>query len=236
MARASHLLKLYELLHNSRQRAAREDWARRLRQLMHWPHRDHISRVGGTGKQRMLILREKSGINSARFSHVFLSELLRAAIVASVSGNGPLLSRCHIRSCMKAAFAKGIANTNRFETLSIPTIVTAKALKQLRSDPNARPGNLVKQAIQEQLHRDFTFHNKENIVKATEMLGIDRFFDKVAAQLGGPSTATDVIDTLEAIGRRRNQIVHDADLVRKARNRNITLRDIKYNETNNRVL
>jgi hypothetical protein len=40
---------------------------------------------------------------------------------------------------------------------------------------------------------------------------------------------------LNKIAKRRNQIVHEADLVRKIKGKKITLREIKYSDTKNDI-
>ena len=85
MGRADHLLCLYDVLHNSRSRAIRTDWAARFLDLMHWPTGEAIVRVDGKDKQSLLILRPSLGLDHTNFTHDYLSELLRSAEVATVS-------------------------------------------------------------------------------------------------------------------------------------------------------
>ena len=83
MQRVDRLLGLYHLLRNTRERGIRADWARKFKTLMHWAQGDAIDRVDGTGA--VLILRHTSGFTADEFKHDELSELLRAALAASVS-------------------------------------------------------------------------------------------------------------------------------------------------------
>ena len=59
------------------------------------------------------------------------------------------------------------------------------------------------------------------------MLGVGDFWAKVAAQIPGDQTPKGVIDKLREIAERRNQIVHEADLIRRTKAKEITLRDLK---------
>ena len=83
--RAEHLLKLAELLTNTRERKMRKDWAKEFKKFMYWKQNERIDRVDGTGA--MLILRESANVTSKTFNEEYTSELLRAAhttIVASL--------------------------------------------------------------------------------------------------------------------------------------------------------
>ena len=82
--RANHFLKLYELLRDTRVRGVRQDWAKKFNSLMQWPQQEKIVRVDGKQKRSILILREELQIDRDQFAHDYLSELLRAAIVAAV--------------------------------------------------------------------------------------------------------------------------------------------------------
>lgn len=52
---------------------------------MHWPESEQICRVDGLDSNSILIFRESVGIDNEHFSHDYVSELLRAALVAAVS-------------------------------------------------------------------------------------------------------------------------------------------------------
>ncbi len=82
--RARHLLRLYELLYDQRERRVRRDWSSRFLELMRWPQNERITRIDGEGS--MLILREEVGLDNQHFKDDYLSELLRASLVAAVSG------------------------------------------------------------------------------------------------------------------------------------------------------
>jgi hypothetical protein len=110
--------------------------------------------------------------------------------------------------------------------LSIPAVTTRKALERLRKNASARPGNIVKAAIQQQLHRDYTFQGSDGLESAAKMLGIKDFWTKVREQITGYDHNAALIQALNDIVVRRNQIVHEADLVRKTRSAVDTVREI----------
>lgn len=114
-------------------------------------------------------------------------------------------------------------------------MTTKKALEKLRSDHRARPGSLVKQAIQEQLHREFTFQKPDSITIGAKMLGVTDLWAKVAAKMPGKPAKGDVINKLRKIADRRNQIVHEADVIRQTKARKHTSRDMTEKEARNFV-
>ncbi len=229
--RASHLIRLYELICDTRQRGVRADWAAAFKDVMHWPDGEAIVRVDGRDGQSILVFREEAGIDRNHFAHDYLSELLRSAVVASVSALDRLLHDLVVKYSWKLLTRKEKDIPKGLKNLTLTALDARKALEHLRKDSKARPGNLVKKAIQEKLHRDFTFQTPDSVLQAAKMLGIDDFWEKVAAQMQGRPVKQDVIEKLKEITLRRNQIVHEADLVRTNRQqpslRSLTLDDAK---------
>lgn len=227
--RASHLIRLYELICDTRQRGVRADWASAFKNVMHWPAGEAVVRVDGKDGLSLLVFREAAGIDRNHFAHDYLSELLRSAVVASVSALDRLLHDYVVKFSWSLLTRKEEDIPKGLKNLPITALDARKALEQLRKDTKARPGNLVKSAIQEKLHRDFTFQTPDSVLQAAKMLGIDDFWEKVAANMQGGPAKQDVIDKLRIITQRRNQIVHEADLVRTNRQQP-TLRGITFLE------
>ena len=75
MKRVDHLLRLYDLLHNTRTYKARSDWCAKFNDLMHWSKKETIVRVDGKDGHSILILRQVLGIDHTQFTHDYLSEL-----------------------------------------------------------------------------------------------------------------------------------------------------------------
>ena len=110
--------------------------------------------------------------------------------------------------------------------IRLPVLATKRALERLRGDTTSRPGGLVKQALQDQLHKEFTFQNPENVQLAARMLGVDDFWRQIAKEMPGHPKPGELTDELRQIVRRRNQIVHEADLIRKTKGKGLTTRTI----------
>lgn len=224
--RGEHLLALYNLLRNRRTRAIREDWATKLRRLMHWSQSETINRIDG--KRCMIILREGSVVGLDSFSHEHLSELLRSAVVAAVSAMDRYFHDSVVERSWTLLSKKEENIPNRLKKLELPILQTKRALDRLKKSPTSRPGTIVKKAVQDKLHNEFTFQNPSRVEEAVQMLGVTNFWGQVGGNLPGTPEKQVIMNRLLKIARRRNQIVHEADLIRKTRDRKMTLRDITH--------
>lgn len=230
MARADHLMQLYDILRDSRARGIRSDWAKSFKAFMGWPAGEVIERVDGKDWNSMLILREAVGVDRSKFTHDYLSELLRAAIVAAVSALDRYVHDAVLQHCWSLLSRAEKDVPKELRNLAVPVLTTKRALEKQRAEPTSRPGHLVKAAIQEQLHKEHTFQKPDDISKAARMLGVTDFWGKVATEMPGPPQKAEVIEQLRQIANRRNLIVHEADLVRKTKAKQVTLRDIGRKE------
>ena len=113
-----------------------------------------------------------------------------------------------------------------FVNCQFSVLEAKKATEKARTDGKSRPGHILKKAIQQHLHQEYTFQKPDDIAKAAQMLGIADFWAKVSQEISGNPTKSDIIQKLRDISRRRNQIVHEADLVLKTKARKISLREI----------
>jgi hypothetical protein len=224
--RGEHLLRLYELLHDTRQRKVRSDWAGRFKEIMHWPSNEEIVRVDGKKGNSILILRESLEIDRKHFSHEYLSELLRGVVVTAVSAFDRYIHDLIVQRCWSLISRAEENIPADLAKLRLPLLATRKALAKLRSDPKSRPGLLIKAAVQEMLHRDYTFQKPDLVEQAMRMLGITDFWSKIAKEMPGTPSPGQVKDRLRQVVDRRNQIVHEADVVRKTRAKQVIIRPI----------
>ncbi len=226
MVRAEHLLTLYHTLKNTRKRDMRSDWSKNFKRFMGWGLTEKISRVDGKGA--LLILKESSKIDHRQFDHEYLSELLRASVVATISALDRYFHDSVVAPSHRLLRRKDSDVPKALKKLQIPISETMKAVNKMRTSSNSRPGNLIKAAIQEKLHRDYTFQNPNDVQKAVAMLGVKKFWPKVSKKMRESSEA--VKERLQGIAIRRNQIVHEADLIRKTKAKKHTLRDISASD------
>jgi restriction system protein len=176
------------------------------------------------------VLRESLGIDRSHFSHEYSSELLRAAVVATISAIDRYMHDIVVYHCWKLLSLPEDKIPSQLRKLSIPVIDAKKATENCRRDQSSRPGHSFKKAIQQHLHKDFTFQKPDDLVKAAKMLGIEDFWGKVSQKFQVNHTKQDIINKLRVISRRRNQIVHEADLILKTKAKKLTLREIDSNE------
>lgn len=229
MERADHLLKLYAVLHDTRKRDVRRDWANTFKHQMQWPLTEKIVRVDG--ENSLLILRESAGIDRTHFAHDYLSELLRATIAAAVSALDRYMHDIIVEKSWTLLSRPEGDVPKELRKLAVPILSAKKALEQLRSDNESRPGHILKQAIQAALHEEYTFQNSSSIEKGAKMLGIQDFWGEIVKHLPDKQMKGDVQKKLKEIITRRNQIVHEADLIRKTSAKKITVREIDLDTT-----
>jgi hypothetical protein len=227
--RAEHFLTLYDILHNSRQRKAPQPWKEKFSRLMRWPVNEQFIRIDGKDKNSMLILRSTLGIDRKYFAEEFTGELLRSSIVASISALDKYMHSIVIEKCWVLLNGRGTIPTD-LANFKVPLITTKKALDKLRSDKKARPGSQVKLQIQQMLHRELTFQNAAGMERAARLMGIKDFWRQVAAKMPNSPTANETKNDLRKVARRRNRIVHEADIVRKISAKSISQNRIDRSE------
>lgn len=205
--RAEHLLKLAELLTNTRQRKMRNDWANDFKDFMHWKQKEQIDRIDGTGA--ILILRQSSQLTSKTFGNEYTSELLRAAHVTIVAA---LDRYCH--ELIASRFITMLKNTKslsaEFKKIALPIQDVHKAIIHAKQ-PKSRPLILVRASVQEQLYHR-TFQSSREIADGLSIIGVKRLWASCSNHLG--CTADEITKHLDKVASRRNKIVHEGDLVR----------------------
>jgi len=230
--RSEHFLTIYDLLHNQRKRAVKSNWTRNFKLFMGWKIRDPITRIDG--KSSMLIIQNMPQLKPSHFDHNYVSELLRASVVAAVSALDRYMHDLVLENSWKL-LSKSEANIPKeLKKLNIPALEVKRALTKIKKDPKARPGNQIKKAIQVELHSS-TFQGSGGIDKCVALLGVANFWTNVSNLIQGNPGSKAVQDQLNKIVNRRNQIVHEADLERKISSKKDMLRDITRKNANDYV-
>lgn len=140
--RAEHLLFLYEVRHNRRQRRPSASWMTKFKKLMIWRKSDSVLRIDA--KDSILILRNPSeGMTITRFEHKYLEELLRAAVVASVSALDKFMHDWALDVTFNLLQGKEDKIPKDLKKLEVPALESLKSMKQIRKDKNARPGSQI---------------------------------------------------------------------------------------------
>lgn len=206
------------------------DWKRNFCEVMHWPNAEDIVRVDGKDRKSMLILREEVGLTREQFSHQYVSELLRGVIAACVSELDRYIHdqiACHCLSLLRRA---EIDVPKELRQLKIPLLTAKKSLEKLRSNADSRPGGILKADLREVLHRDETFQSVSGVERGAKMLGLKDFWGNMVTKMDGFDQKGDIQSELRKITTRRNQIVHEADVIIQDRARFPRLRDISRAE------
>lgn len=230
--RCSHFITLYDLLHNKRERSVRSDWATRFRSFMGWSPNETFFRIDG--EKSMIIIRPTGNLTSDRFDHDYVSELLRAAIVNSVSALDNYMHDLAITNSLKILYRAEDEIPAEFKKLSIPVIETKKAIKKIKENPASRPGHIIKKAIHERLLYQ-TYQGPKGIENCMALLGIRGVWNLVTPLMPNNSTPEKTKANLLKITNRRNKIVHEADLVQRLEARSFSLRIITRAEAEKSV-
>ena len=228
--RSEHLLALYHIVCDTRQRDVRSDWAKRFKTHMQWPDKERIVRIDGKAKNSLLILREAVGVSRDQFAHAYCSELLRAAVVSGVSALDRYVHDLVTEDCLKILRRKEVDIPKDFKKLQVSIVSVDRAIKHAKSKDGSRPGYLVKKAIQDLLHRQYTFQGPHDMDQAFALLGLKDFWRKISTKMREKPPVNELRRRLGEIARRRNQIVHEADVVKQTKARRVMLRDIHVSD------
>ncbi|MFP4473581.1 MAG: HEPN domain-containing protein [Candidatus Omnitrophota bacterium] len=225
--RAQHLLKLYELLLDKRKRAGRDDWLHKFKNLMHWPKKENVVRIDS--RAGVLVFREKAELDRDQFSHDYLSELLRYSLVAAVSSLDKYIHDLILENFWKKLNSKDCPS--KLKEMKLPLQSTKSAIERIRKQQSSRPSNILKQKLQEQLHQR-PLHDPKGVEFCANVLGVKKVWKRLEKYLKPRRTAEEIRSHLTRICKRRNQIVHEADLIRRIRHRKMKLRQITHKDIN----
>lgn len=233
--RALLLFRLCEGLTNRRSRSIRSDWKASFCTLMHWPQNSEIQRIDG--KDAIVILRDGCSLHESDFGAVVFQELLRSALVMSVSALDRYMHE-RITKKIVGALQKGNLCKEQNEFLIPATVAIQVAIKMVNARKETekkaiRPANEIRNAIQELLFKR-TFQSWREIEEGFRLIGVLGLSGKLqpAYQVAdmGPTKST-----LNKIARTRNRIVHEADLVRHKKGGKPRLHPISASDVRNAI-
>ena len=197
---------------------------------MHWPAAENVVRIDGKDKKSMLILRESLGLSREQFTHQYASELLRAALSTSISALDRYMHDQIVSRSIGLLRRRVEDIPKELGNLRIPALTVKNSLEKLRSNVSARPGSILKKDLQDVLHRDETFQSVSGVERGAKLLGLKDFWKCVTNEMDGFTKPGDVQSQLKKIATRRNQIVHEADLILQQRARKPKLREISIGD------
>ncbi len=220
IARSEGLLTLYHGMVNTRKRGIRADWKAGFCKLMHWRKTIPIERVDS--RDAIVVLKESADLKPKDFRHEVLDDLLRSSLTFAVSA---LDRYVHERVVRKIVPALRVTKQNRDQKqLDIPAAVAIEivdavvAERKKNPNKNVRPANIIRQRVQDLLHRK-PFQSWKEVTYAFSLIGVTGIDGKIQSSLGLPNLKDFKSDLNRAI-KKRNLIVHEGDLVRHARTGN----------------
>lgn len=145
-------------------------------------------------------------------------DLVRTALVMGVAALDTYLHAAVLRSVRAWKPTASVARLElRFDELCD---LVEGAVEGRSDDPNSRPWVLVKDALQERLLK-MTFQSSRSVESALSMCGVNKGWNKIAAErgIGAPALKR----RLDQLVHRRNRIVHESDQQRSSRPREVRL-------------
>lgn len=227
--RVERLLHLYRLLCDKRSRSIRADWADKFRDLMHWPQNETFHRVDG--ENAILILRHASKLDRSHFCEDELGELLRAALVFTISALDRFCHDLLLPKTMEMLRKNANNWPSGFHRLSLPLADIKLAIEHARKRKGkgghrrTRPMTLIRGALQDYFHRDLTLQRPGDIAQAFSMVGMKSLWTECGKKMN--ERPQDIEARLNRIVSRRNQIVHEGDLMRKRKAQKASFNPIK---------
>lgn len=215
--RARRSLLLHDGLINLPKRRIRSDWQSTFSRLMRWPQDATTERVDS--KDAIIILRENSNLTPNDFTRESLDDLLRAALTFGVSALDRYVHERVVRGIIRALRGRDLLGPQK--GLAMPVVFTLETFEVItrarRQNQAVRPANEVRKRIQDLLHTK-PFQSWDQIKQAFQLLGARRFQTQVEQAFpGGRLNADGIRKQLNDIVDRRNRIVHEGDLIRRAR-------------------
>lgn len=214
-ARARLFLEYHDGLINFRARGIRRDWKGKFVKLMHWPANSAIDRIDS--KDAIIVLRSGSALTPDHFTQEWLDDQLRAALSFGVSALDRYVHERVVKGIIPALKRRPLTKQQEEFSLPVSTAIqiAEEAVAARKNGAKIRPTNIVRKKVQELLHKR-PFQSYREIEYAFQLLGIKN----LTAQLQKAYAVADLKAQKAQLGKiamRRNQIVHEGDLVRHER-------------------
>ncbi len=210
-ARARLFLEYHDGLINTRARGIRKDWKSKFVKLMHWPANSTIERVDSV--DAVIVLRSGSKLTTDHFTQACLDDQLRAALTFGVSALDRYVHERVVKGIIPALKKRPL--TKQQEEFSLPVTtaiqIAEEAVTARKNGKKIRPANIVRRKVQELLHKR-PFQSFREVEYAFALLGIRNLTGQLQAAYGVPDLKAQKAQ-LGKIAMRRNQIVHEGDLV-----------------------
>ena len=213
--RARLFLKYHDGLINMRARSIRKDWKSSFLKLMKWKKGTAIDRIDS--KDAVIILRPGAGLQIQHFNQDWLSDHLRAALTFGVSALDRYVHERVVKGIIPALKNRPLLKQQEELSLPVSTAIEISelAVAAIKNGAKIRPSNIVRKKVQELLHKR-PFQSYREIEYAFCLLGIRNLTGQLQAAYGVPDLKSVKVQ-LGNIAMRRNQIVHEGDILRHER-------------------
>jgi len=213
--RARSFLAYHDGLINTRSRRIRNDWKTSFLKLMRWPGGSEIERVDT--RDAIIVLKPESKLTTTHFSQVCLDDQLRAALTFGVSAVDRYIHERVVKGIIPALRRPHLNRQQAEFSIPVATaiLISEEAVSAQRTGLNIRPTNIVRKKVQEVLFKR-PFQSFKEIEYAFQLLGVTNLESQLKASYGIDNWRT-VKSQLSHLVKRRNQIVHEGDLVRHER-------------------
>jgi RiboL-PSP-HEPN len=153
-------------------------------------------------------------------------DLRRAAVVMAIAGIDSYMHWLVYHRISKIRVKGDLPKS--LAALDLPfTEIAAMAESTVRARATIRPWVHVKRAMQKRLFKE-TFQSYDQVGQALSWSGVEKPWKTVAGEMG--ETAPSIKSRLDSLVHRRNQIVHEGDILRAVRPRNLKYNDIEHDQ------
>lgn len=162
------------------------------------------------------------------------SDLYRSAVVSTVAAIDTYMHWLVINRLSAVRFTSELPKSLARTTIPFSDLaeLADSTIDAQREERNIRPWVQVKNSIQSQILQK-TFQSFEQVSDAFSMAGIEKPWRKISTEAGQPTSA--IKTKLNRVVHRRNQIVHEGDIRRGSRPRNIQLNEISLRYAQSQV-
>ena len=223
--RALHLVRLYDLLHNKGKRGARKGWKKDVSKLLGWREHEKLKRIDSPNA--ILLIKDGTEWNFSHFESEYLDEILRSALVTAVSAVDRYLHDIVVMKSLdllKQSDCPKRLSAMQIALCDVERIIQKSLASRKNDQKKTRPRTILKDTIREILHKE-SFQGFESIGTALSMAGIDKGWTKLKKILD--MEVPEIKKRINGIVNRRNRIVHEGDIARGPKPREIKLNEIK---------
>lgn len=159
------------------------------------------------------MLRQGAGLTPDQFTRSCLDDQLRAALTFGVSALDRYVHERVVKGIVAALKKPNLNKEQREFEIPVSTAIkiSSESVKAAKANKKLRPANIIRKQVQTLLHKK-PFQSYREIEYAFKLLGVNNFAGQLQTAYGVGDLKA-VKAQLANIAKRRNQIVHEGDLV-----------------------